>query len=89
MQFHIYQEEQKLGRVKTILNNKRTSGRIAIPDLKLYYRATVIKIARYWYTDRQVEQWNRTEDAELCPPTYGHLIFDKGAKTIQWKNTAF
>jgi hypothetical protein len=25
------------------------------------------------------------EDPEMNPHTYGHLIFDKGAKTIQWK----
>jgi len=40
---------------------------------------------RFCSVDRQIDQWNRIEDPEMNPHTYGHLIFDKGAKTIQWK----
>ena len=43
------------------------------------------KTVWYWYNDKQVDQWNRIEDPEMNPHTYGHLIFNKGAKTIQWK----
>jgi hypothetical protein len=60
-----------------------------MPELKLYYRAIVIKAACYWFSDRQVDQWNRIEDPEMNPHTYGHLIFDKGAKTTQWKKSIF
>jgi hypothetical protein len=45
----------------------------------------MMKTEWYWYSDRQVDQWNRTEDPEMNPHTCGYLIFDKGAKTIQWK----
>jgi hypothetical protein len=45
----------------------------------------MIKTAWYWYSDKQVGQWNRIEDPEMNPHTYGHLIFDKGAKSIHWK----
>ena len=65
--------------------DKRTSGAITIPDPKLYYRAIVIKTAWYWYSDRQVDQWNRIEDPEMNQHTYCQFIIYKGAKTIQWK----
>jgi hypothetical protein len=83
LQINLEKKEARIG--KTLLNDKRTSGGIIMPDLKLYYRAIVIKAAWYWYIIRQVDQWTRIENPEMDPHTYGHLIFDKGPKTIQWK----
>ena len=53
------------------------------------FSTTKIQSSREYGTDTKtnVDQWNKIES--LNPHTYGHFIFGKGGKNIQWGKRQF
>ena len=69
------------------MRKRSGAGGINLHDFRLCYKATVIKTVWYWHKDRNTDQWNKIENQEINPCTFG-FIFNKVGKNIHWGKEA-
>jgi hypothetical protein len=70
------------------MNKDSNTGGTTIPDIKLCYRAILIKPAWYWHKNRHEDQWNKIQDPNTKPCSYSHAFITKEPKTYVGEKAA-
>ena len=72
---------------KAILRKRNKVGGITLLDVRVYYKARVVRTVRYRHRKRHTDQWGRVESPDRNLHTHSQLIYDKGGKNSGRKIT--